>query len=647
MIPISLYVALEIVRLLLANFIKNDVLMYNENTDRPAACRASDLIEELGQVQFVFSDKTGTLTCNEMIFRKCGINEKCYGSLNGRIEKDENFQKVLNEIQHPDHEILNEFCLMLVLCNSVFPARHFDQLVYHASSPDELALVEAARDLGYVLTDRIEGKIYISVKGEDQVWELMTEIPFNSDRKRMSVVVRAPNGKIYLYTKGADTKVIGLITSKGIPKAREDLHDFAVQGLRTLVFAYKELQKDDYLNWKNGWNQITLANAADKDDQLDTHAELLETSLILVGTSAIEDKLQDGVPETIKILMEASIRVWVLTGDKEETAIEIAKSCNLIQENMDVQEIFTNSAEDTKKRLTDIMNSQGIQRESDFSTLEKIKNDQSKPLAIVINGIALSFVLESDIKYDFFRLGFVSSSCICCRVSPSQKMYVVRLAKTYGSWISLAIGDGANDVSMIQEANIGVGIAGKEGTQAVQAAEFTFTEFKSLSRLLLVHGRLAYLRITLFILYYFYKNFISVFTEFWFALFNGFSGQIYFLDWLPSLYNVFWTSWPCMTFCTLERDLEPSKSLQYPALYSAGQKGAYFGVKTFWKWVLFAFMSACWIYWLPVVSCESGSEEQGRMPGLFWVSTVSFVMLIHTVNLKLLLVSLFWPGLSM
>jgi phospholipid-transporting ATPase len=393
-----------------------------------------------------------------------------------------------------------------------------------------------------------------------------------------------------------------------------------------------------------GWKNIQMAKSEIKDELLDRHADVLEQGLKLAGITAIEDKLQDGVPDTIKVLMEADIRVWVLTGDKEETAIEIAKSCNLIQPHMEVVKIFTHDQKETVDTINNLFSQFSLEKYPDYISLEKYKTALQTQLAIVINGIALSYVLENnEIKEKFFKLGFISNSCVCCRVSPSQKMFVVRLSSTFGKWISLAIGDGANDVSMIQEAHIGVGIAGKEGTQAVQAAEFTFCQFKSLKPLLLVHGRSAYFRISIFIMYYFYKNFLSVFTELWFAIFSGFSGQIYFLDWLPSMYNTFWTSWPCLTFFTLERDLTPKDSLVYSNLYSAGQKSFYFNVGSFWRWIGFAFLSACWIYWLPVVSVEGGVSSNGRGTSLFWMSTVSFIMLIHTVNLKLLITAQFWP----
>lgn len=649
MIPISLYVALEIIKLLLANFIKNDIQMYNSENDRAANCRASDLIEELGQVQFIFSDKTGTLTCNEMVFRKCGINSKVYGHSQKAIKEDPAIRSILADTYNPEYPSLHTYFLMLALCNSVFPAKHEGNLIYQASSPDELALVEAAKSVGFTLIERSEGKLYIEAQGAKEAWELLTEIPFNSDRKRMSVILReCKTGRIVLFTKGADSNMLGLLRPYNIKKIHEDLNSFATEGLRTLVYGYKELKSSDYESWAQVWKNIQIGKNAEKDKLLDNHGALLEIGLDYVGTSAIEDKLQNGVPETIKILLEASIRVWVLTGDKEETAIEIAKSCNLIQPNMEISEIFTESIETTKSRIKELIKYFLIEKNSDFNELEKKKLQMKKSLALVINGSALAFVLENEkLKKKFFKLGFISSSCICCRVSPSQKMNVVKLASTYGKWISLAIGDGANDVSMIQEANIGVGIAGKEGTQAVQAADFTFCEFKCLQRLLLIHGRYAYFRISLFILYYFYKNFISVFTEFWFALFNGFSGQIFFLDWLPSLYNSFWTSWPCLTFFTLERDIDPKTSLNYPCLYSAGQKSAYFNIKIFWKWIILAFFSACWLFWLPVLACDRGVGAAGHEPALFWVSTISFIMLIHTVNLKLLLVSFFWAKYSL
>ena len=650
LIPISLYVALEIVRLFLATFIKSDIHMYYEPQDRNAMCRASDLIEELGQVEFIFSDKTGTLTCNEMEFRKCWINSTLFGKTNEKITADENLCAAIADSTHPDSAAVEIYLLLLAVCHSVFPVRiDSGEIIYQASSPDELALAEAAKALGYVLKERSEGKVRVEVLGKDQIWEILVEIPFNSDRKRMSVICKDPgSGKILLLTKGADTMMMKLVNSKSLHEVQSELNVFAVEGLRTLVMGYKELGENEFSAWYADWKQIQLGNSKSKEIELDTQGAKLETNLELVGTSAIEDKLQKGVPETIKLLMEADIRIWVLTGDKEETAIEIAKSCNLIGQNMDLEEIFCTSSQDVKSSLEVLLLKYSIFQTTNFSVLDKLKLGLPKALAIAINGLSLSYVLNDEVLSEmFFKLGFLSSSCICCRVSPAQKMHVVRLSKKYGDWISLAIGDGANDVSMIQEAHIGVGIAGKEGTQAVQAADFTFAQFRFLQRLLLVHGRYAYRRISIFIIYYFYKNFLSALTEFWFAIFDGFSGQIYFLDWLPSLYNTFWTSWPCMTFFTLEQDVSPEQCLIYPNLYSAGQKSALFNVRVFWRWIFFAAMSATWTFWLPTMALDRGMGADGHEPWLWWISTISFIMLIHIVNLKLLMVSFFWTKASL
>ena len=148
-----------------------------------------------------------------------------------------------------------------------------------------------------------------------------------------------------------------------------------------------------------------------------------------------------------------------------------------------------------------------------------------QPLSIVIDGKSLSFVLESEeLAREFFRFGLLAESVLCCRVSPKQKSEVVLLSKRFGKWITLSVGDGANDVSMIIEAHIGVGIRGKEGTQAVRAADYAIGQFRFLQRLLLVHGRMGYRRVAFTVCYYFYKNIVLVFTEIYFALYNGFSG---------------------------------------------------------------------------------------------------------------------------
>lgn len=194
-----------------------------------------------------------------------------------------------------------------------------------------------------------------------------------------------------------------------------------------------------------------------------------------------------------------------------------------------------------------------------------------------------------------------ANSVICCRVSPKQKADVVGLAKKQKKYITLAIGDGANDVSMIMEAHIGVGIRGKEGTQAVRSADYAISQFRFLERILIVHGRNGYKRVSTMICYYFYKNVVLVFTELHFAYYNGFSGQIFFADWLPTLYNAFFTSWQCLFALMYERDVDDKTSLKFPILYRAGQMGLYFSLKIFWKWIALAVFHGALTFYITVM----------------------------------------------
>jgi magnesium-transporting ATPase (P-type) len=250
-------------------------------------------------------------------------------------------------------------------------------------------------------------------------------------------------------------------------------------------------------------------------------------------------------------------------------------------------------------------------------------------------------------KKVFFELAFIAKTCICCRMSPSQKSEIVKLCKSQGTWTTLAIGDGANDVSMIQEAHVGIGVAGKEGTQALLAAEYTISQFSHLTRMLLVHGRYSYIRMSRFINYYFYKNFMMAFCEAWLAFYCGYSGQLYYLDWIPPFYNFFWTSWPSLAFFSLEQDVSPSECMKYPNLYTAGQKNAFFSTKIFWGWNLLAFFSATFIFWFSASSLDGGVGADGHEPTLFWISTTSFLILMHTVNLKLIITSKFWNKINL
>lgn len=189
----------------------------------------------------------------------------------------------------------------------------------------------------------------------------------------------------------------------------------------------------------------------------------------------------------------------------------------------------------------------------------------------MVEGSTLSVIFGTkDLEERFFQMGLQAKSVICCRVSPKQKADVVALYKKKGDWITLSIGDGANDVSMILEANIGVGIRGKEGTQAIRSADYSISQFRFLLRLLLIHGRLGYIRVSKMIFSYFYKNIVLVFTEIPFEFFSGYSGQLFFLDWLPTLYNAVFTSWQVLFAFMYERDINEEYTFKFPLVYKIG-----------------------------------------------------------------------------
>ena len=646
-IPLSMYFVIEIQRLILSVFINNDLKMYYEPTDKATSVRSSDNIEELGQIEFLFSDKTGTLTCNEMTLIMCGIDNKIYGNLTSTIS---NNKELLNIVKNPESSeflYIDRYFRLLILCHSVFPTIHDGVLIYQATSPDEVAFVEAAKSLGYELKERNEDKIIISAQEQVEEWKIIAELPFTPDRKRMSVIIENNDHQLIIFTKGADTVMMPLIINGNHEKISEQLKNFGQEGLRTLVMAGKNLKQEEFLEWQLEWKEVLLINSKDKDEMIDLACQKIEKELEFFGTSAIEDKLQQGVHETVDLLIDAGIRLWMLTGDKEETAIEIAKSCNLLKKNMELITIFDSSFESISEILMELDKSYGYSTKT-FEQLEIFKNDLKIPIALAINGVAFTLIKNNcKLSQMYFKLAFISSTCICCRFSPSQKYEVVRLCKENGPWITLAIGDGANDVNMIQEAHVGVGISGKEGTQAVLASEYSISQFAHLKYLLLVHGRYTYSRISLFILYFFYQNFAMEVSAAWLTFYCGFSGQIYYLDWIPAFLNFFWTSWPSLAFITLDQDVPPEVSCRYPSLYSISQKSALFNIKIFWIWIIFGFHSAAWIFWLPMASLSKGTGLDGYEPQLFWISTVSFIMLIHVLFIKMLLMTRSWTIISM
>eukprot|EP00834_Sanchytrium_tribonematis_P006644 NODE_509_length_6670_cov_0.463856.p1 type:complete len:1053 gc:universal NODE_509_length_6670_cov_0.463856:3825-667(-) len=615
LIPISLMVTMEIVKAVTAYLINSDNDMYYPPIKSHAICRTSSLVEELGQIKYIFSDKTGTLTCNIMEFRQACIAGKCYSD---RPQKDGNLpihdfdQLKLDSKSNDKHgQIVHEFLLLLSACHTVIPEmpdgtelniqdpNSLNQIIYQASSPDESALVKGARLLDYIFMNRKPHSIQILVKNELKEYQILQVNEFNSTRKRMSVIVRNPDGKLVVYCKGADTVILERLSNQNpfIEITNQALSEYANEGLRTLCLASREIPQQEYTEWSKLYEKAstTLVN---RQEELDKCAELIETNLFLLGCTAIEDKLQDGVPDTIYNLIQAGIRIWVLTGDRLETAINIGFSCKLLNGDMDLMQCDVDTKEEFKSfldtQLTKVKSSRNLPvfpseitpSKFSFFTGNPYKSDDldtsKSPLALVVTGKALKYALESEFELDFLRLACLCQSVICCRVSPLQKALVVKLVKKHLKTLTLAIGDGANDVGMIQAAHVGIGINGLEGTQAARASDVAIAQFRYLQKLLLVHGTWAYNRISKLILYCFYKNIALQFTQLWFAFQNGFTGQTIYESWSLAAYNLFFTAFQPLYIGIFEQFIHSNNLLKYPQLYHYGQHQHFFNSKSFW-----------------------------------------------------------------
>ncbi|XP_073710482.1 phospholipid-transporting ATPase IA isoform X6 [Misgurnus anguillicaudatus] len=637
LIPISLLVTLEVIKFIQAFFINWDTDMMYEPTNTPAMARTSNLNEELGQVKYIFSDKTGTLTCNVMQFKKCTIAGVAYGSQSTE-ETGFNDPSLLENLQsnHPTASVIMEFMTMMAICHTAVPERSDDKIAYQAASPDEGALVRAAQNLGFVFSGRTPDSVIVESLGWEEKYELLHVLEFTSARKRMSVIMRTPSGKIRLYCKGADTAIYERLADSSRYKdiTLKHLEQFATEGLRTLCFAVVDISESSYQQWLEIYHRAStsLQNRALK---MEESYELIEKNLQLLGATAIEDKLQDKVPETIETLMKADIKIWILTGDKQETAINIGHSCKLLTKNMGLLVINEDTLDGTRETLSHHCGVLGdaLHKENDF--------------ALIIDGKTLKFALTFGARQYFLDLALSCKAVICCRVSPLQKSEVVEMVKKQVKVITLAIGDGANDVGMIQTAHVGVGISGNEGLQAANSSDYSIAQFKYLKNLLLVHGAWNYNRVAKCILYCFYKNIVLYIIEIWFAFVNGFSGQILFERWCIGLYNVLFTALPPLTLGIFERSCRKENMLKYPELYKTSQNAMGFNTKVFWAHCLNGLFHSVILFWFPLKAFQHDTVfGNGKTPDYLLLGNMVYTFVVITVCLKAGLETSSWTMFS-
>ncbi|RLN02225.1 hypothetical protein BBJ28_00000244 [Nothophytophthora sp. Chile5] len=811
-VPISLNVSLEFVKYWQAYFIEQDLEMYDLESDTPAVVRSSALNEDLGRVHHVFTDKTGTLTMNLMLFRYCTVGGKHYGGSMREESMEAGSSSPSSERKGPQFvefdptelfadiqaggeqaETLRRFLRHLALCHTLIPTKSFVEMCstaspeYSASSPDEQALVSAAAYCNVRFVHRTPTAMVLTEPGQENpsTYRLLNVLEFDSDRKRMTVIVETPEGVIELLCKGADNVIFERLsadqaTRGGMPleHAADQLTLYAKGGMRTLCLAYKVIERREYEDWNTRFTQAhssmeeLVKRRQGRANAIDPLMNEIEGNLILLGVTAVQDKLQAGVPATLRLLEQTNIKVWTLTGDKMETAVNIGYASALLSNDMDVQQIGGGDYASTAAALKELSqrgdsdssaasrspmmsprpssssrasNARGrrsarptsIQTESFFDnakaavnafvfgapTRQKRKQKRRRSrsrrysktstsssfsqapmyssvatdaeyadmypsdvdvgleaddeavytpaygslagvleggyrqprapaaptLALVIDGRALESALRPRLRGLFYQVTKqCASAVICCRVSPKQKAEIVEFVREFEpDSVTLAIGDGANDVAMIQAAHIGVGISGQEGTQAVNASDYALAQFRFLQRLLFVHGRWAYRRVAKLMSYMLYKNVTYVLTTFWFGCFSGFSGQPLILDVAAQSFNVLYTSVPLVLFAVFDQDVSSASAAKFPYLYALGQKNVLLQRRVFWPWILNGIWHSLVIFFVSAWAFEGFglgirgypiiATSTGKSGGLVTLGFVVFTSLVAVVNLKLCL----------
>ena len=829
MLPLSLYVSLEIVKVA-QMYLMDDIDLYDPESDTPLGRHTSTINEELGQVSYIFSDKTGTLTNNSMRFRKMSVagtawlhdrdlqEEQDDGRLKllhkkrkqkgkavsssksktllpdpmrrsttaevrasevGRVSSGTarwkpstkanlslqcgNTDDMLDYIYQQPHTAFARkarfLILSMALCHTCMPEKDEEgEINFQAASPDELALVTAAQDLGYVVVDRQSSSITVKTGGDEdpiyETFEILDVIEFSSSRKRMSIVVRMPDQRICIFCKGADTtirnllRLISLATAQAeaverranrrksleaqealrrksvqlgrksglsrhsvnigaksptigrnssisvgrLHTARESIDhwlrdreadvdladirqshqyytprqslqtgsrrssnnlegrvslqtddrddlfdettvindhlifercfqhidDFATEGLRTLLYAYRYLGDEEYRTWKETY-AAAATSLVDRQTKVEAAGELIETRFELVGATAIEDKLQAGVPDAIDRFRRAGIKMWMLTGDKRETAINIGHSCRLIKDYSTVVILDYHLGD-----LTIHM----------ANAVASINSQATAHSVLVIDGQTLGLILADPASKSLFTdLAILTDSVICCRASPSQKAMLVRMIRTKvkGS-VTLAIGDGANDIAMIQEAHLGIGIAGKEGLQAARSSDYSIGQFRFLLKLLLVHGRWNYVRISKYLLSTLFKEFFFYNVQALYQRWNGYTGTSLYEPWSLSMFNTLFTSLPVIFMGVFEKDLAASTLLAVPELYSLGQRNGGFSFKIYLYWALLAVCDAVIVYF--TMYSIYGEALFTRDQQLYAMGSLAFTACVTIISLK-------------
>jgi phospholipid-translocating P-type ATPase (flippase) len=521
MFPVSLTVTIEFIRLFHAVVIYNDPAIFDKEFGA-AAARNSNVICQLGVVSHLLSDKTGTLTENLMQLRKF-VTDGVTHTKGSRSQ--------------------TPILLAMAICNTVVVLERDGEAEHHAESPDEAALVAFAARHGVELVFRNQLKMGVEIRGRRVEYDILATLPFDPERKRQSILLRPPGGPAILYCKGADS----VIAQRSVDfNCGDCLAALASEGLRTLVFARREVPDDELNPWLER-HRAAEAALNDRDRLVAESAAEIETRLSVLGVTGLEDRLQCEVPETIKWIRDAGIRVWVLTGDKLETAIAVGRMSGVIMEDSDLLKVVGGDSDTVGECFTSFAN-----------------QNWTNPV-LIVTGDALEHAMADHLT-SFLNFADSCSAVILARTSPFEKAHVAEALRSANRYV-MAVGDGANDVSMLQTAHVGVGIYGREGSHAALSADFALPRFRFLRRLLMVHGHWTFRRFGVVAVFMVYKNCVFIFVQFWFAIEALWSPTAYYNSFLMTCFNLLFTVWPPFIFGFWEQDLPQEVLLSNPYLY--------------------------------------------------------------------------------
>ncbi len=627
-IPIALRVNLDVSKTWLSYVISKDESMPE------TIARNSTIPEELGRISYIFSDKTGTLTKNEMIFKKIAMETEQFGeesfedlklilsdecqscdaplldlyniikykqkNLNESINNDlrgsnndniidtnsykdkkrnkssESIFKSNKRIRRERNKIIRDTITAMVLCNNVTPT----ETGYQASSPDEVALVKFADTLKMRLFYRTDKEIKIKNAIDNiEEFEVLANFPFSSDTKRMGIILKNKKyGHIIYYLKGAENVMMKFVKENYIGYIKENAENLATKGLRTLVLTQKIISEEEFDIWNKEYNEA-LVSMENRKENISKVVSKLENNMEFLCVTGVEDLLQDEVANTIDNLRNAGMKVWMLTGDKVETATCISISAGLKSKN---QKIFTIRHDDLSNYGEKNNDEEKLNKlKSLFSEYNvKIKTD---PHLFIIDGDSLDIALRN-CEADFFNTAMKALSVVCCRCSPTQKRIIVKTIKKYTDARTAAVGDGGNDVAMIQEADVGIGIVGKEGLQASLAADYSIKQFKNLSILLLWWGRIGYKNTSMVANFVIHRGLIISFNQFIFSLIFYYNAVALYNGNLCFGYSTIFTALPSISIL-LDKDVDKNNVLKFPNLYKILLKGRELNLKSFLWWV--------------------------------------------------------------